>query len=283
MIFIAAATSQLGNLVIQSLLEKIPASQIIAGVRDTNKAQNLSAKGVTLRIADYNDPDGLERALLGVDKLLLISSGDIAASRQQQHANVIDAAKKAGVGLIAYTSILNADTSELLLAKDHQETEKYLKASGVPYVFLRDGWYIENYTGSIPVALQHGAIIGASGDGKISAAARKDYADAAAVVLTSDGHENKIYELAGDNAFTLNEYADELSKQVGKTIPYVNLPKDEYAAALVGAGLPEALVNILADSDIGASKGQLYSKSKDLGGLIGRPTTTLKDVIASSI
>ncbi|WP_240007420.1 SDR family oxidoreductase [Pseudaquidulcibacter saccharophilus] len=283
MIFIAAATSQLGNLVIQSLLEKIPASQIIAGVRDTNKAQNLSAKGVTLRIADYNDPDGLERALLGVDKLLLISSGDIAASRQQQHANVIDAAKKAGVGLIAYTSILNADTSELLLAKDHQETEKYLKASGVPYVFLRDGWYIENYTGSIPVALQHGAIIGASGDGKISAAARKDYAEAAAVVLTSDGHENKIYELAGDNAFTLNEYADELSKQVGKTIPYVNLPKDEYAAALVGAGLPEALVNILADSDIGASKGQLYSKSKDLGGLIGRPTTTLKDVIASSI
>ncbi len=283
MIFIAAATSQLGNLVIHSLLEKIPASQIIAGVRDTNKAQNLSAKGVTLRIADYNDPDGLERALLGVDKLLLISSGDIAASRQQQHANVIDAAKKAGVGLIAYTSILNADTSELLLAKDHQETEKYLKASGVPYVFLRDGWYIENYTGSIPVALQHGAIIGASGDGKVSAAARKDYAEAAAVVLTSDGHENKIYELAGDNAFTLNEYADELSKQVGKTIPYVNLPKDEYAAALVGAGLPEALVNILADSDIGASKGQLYSKSKDLGGLIGRPTTTLKDVIASSI
>ena len=283
MIFIAAATSQLGNLVIQSLLEKIPASQIIAGVRDTNKAQNLSDKGITLRIANYNDPDGLERALLGVDKLLLISSGDIAASRQQQHANVIDAAKKAGVGLIAYTSILNADTSELLLAKDHQETEKYLKASGVPYVFLRDGWYIENYTGSIPVALQHGAIIGASGDGKISAAARKDYAEAAAVVLTTDGHENKIYELAGDNAFTMNEYADELSKQIGKTIPYVNLPKDEYAAALVGAGLPEALANILADSDIGASKGQLYSKSKDLGDLIGRPTANLKDVIASSI
>ena len=283
MIFIAAATSQLGNLVIQSLLEKIPASQIIAGVRNVEKAQNLADKGITLRIADYNDPNGLESAFNGVDKLLLISSGDIAASRSQQHKNVIDAAKNAGVKLVAYTSIVNADTSEMLLAKDHQETERYLKASGVPYVFLRDGWYIENYTGSIPIALQHGAIIGASGVGKISAAARKDYADAAAVVLTTNGHENKIYELAGDNAFTMNEYADELSKKVGKTIPYVNLPKDEYAAALVGAGLPEALANILADSDIGASKGQLYSKSKDLSNLIGRPTTTLKDVIASSI
>ena len=283
MVFVAAATSQLGTLAINYLLEKIPASNIIAGVRSPEKAKHFSDKGIELRIADYNDPSTLEAAFKGVDKLLLVSSGDVGSDRFLQHKNAIDAAKSAGVGLIAYTSILNADTSELALADAHKKTEAYLKTAGVPYVFLRDGWYIENYTGSIPIALQHSSIIGASGDGKIAAAARKDYAEAAAVVLTTQGHENKIYELAGDEGFTLSEYAAELSKQVGKTIPYVNLSKEEYITALVGAGLPDGFAGILADSDVWASKGQLYSDSKDLSNLIGRPTTPLKDVIAASL
>lgn len=283
MIFVAAATSQLGTLVISYLLEKIPASQIIAGVRSLEKAKKFADKGIELRVADYNDPSTLAVAFKGVSKLLLVSSGDVGLDRFLQHKNAIDVAKAVGVGLIAYTSILNADTSNLVLADAHQKTEAYLKTSGVPYVLLRDGWYIENYTGSIPTALEHGVIIGASEEGKIAAAARKDYAEAAAVVLTTPGHENQIYELAGEEAFTLSEYAAELSKQVSKTIPYVNLSKEEYIAALVAAGVPEGLAGILADSDVGASNGQLYSDSRDLSNLIGRPTTPLKDVIAASI
>lgn len=274
MIVITGATGQLGRLVIQSLLNKLPASQIVAAVRNPARAADLAALGVQVRKADYTDPALLEAAFQGAEKVLLISSSEIG-QRAAQHRNVIDAAKKAGVSLVAYTSILHADRSPLGLAAEHAATEAYLRESGMPNVLLRNGWYTENYLASVPPALQHGAFIGSAGEGRISSAARVDYADAAAVALTASGQAGKVYELAGDDSYTLTEFAAELSRQSGKPVPYVNLPEADYKAALLGAGLPEPIANLLADSDVGASKGGLFDDQHQLSALIGRPTTSL--------
>ena len=274
MIVITGATGQLGRLVIQSLLGKVPAAQIVAAVRQPARAADLAALGVQVRQADYTQPATLDAAFKGATKVLLISSSEIG-QRDAQHRNVVDAAKRAGVSLLAYTSLLHADTSPLGLSADHNATEAYIKAAGLPYVFLRNGWYNENYLASIQPALQHGAFIGSAGEGRIASAARADYAEAAATVLTQDGQAGKTYELAGDAAYTLSEFAAELSRQSGKTVPYVNLPQAEYRQALLGAGLPEPLADLLADSDVGASKGGLYDGGKQLSRLIGRPTTPL--------
>lgn len=274
MIVITGATGQLGRLVIQSLLNKLPASQIVAAVRNPARAADLAALGVQVRKADYTDPALLEAAFQGAEKVLLISSSEIG-QRAAQHRNVIDAAKKAGVSLVAYTSILHADRSPLGLAAEHAATEAYLRESGMPNVLLRNGWYTENYLASVPPALQHGAFIGSAGEGRISSAARVDYADAAAVALTASGQAGKVYELAGDDSYTLTEFAAELSRQSGKPVPYVNLPEADYKAALLGAGLPEPIANLLADSDVGASKGGLFDEQRQLSALIGRPTTSL--------
>jgi NAD(P)H dehydrogenase (quinone) len=274
MIVITGATGQLGRLVIQSLLNKLPASQIVAAVRNPARAADLAALGVQVRKADYTDPALLEAAFQGAEKVLLISSSEIG-QRAAQHRNVIDAAKKAGVSLVAYTSILHADRSPLGLAAEHAATEAYLRESGLPHVLLRNGWYTENYLASVPPALQHGAFIGSAGEGRISSAARVDYADAAAVALTASGQAGKVYELAGDDSYTLTEFAAELSRQSGKPVPYVNLPEADYKAALLGAGLPEPIANLLADSDVGASKGGLFDEQRQLSALIGRPTTSL--------
>lgn len=274
MIVITGATGQLGRLVIQSLLAKLPATQIVAAVRNPARAADLAALGVQVRKADYTDPALLEAAFQGAEKVLLISSSEIG-QRAAQHRNVIDAAKKAGVSLVAYTSILHADRSPLGLAAEHAATEAYLRESGLPHVLLRNGWYTENYLASVPPALQHGAFIGSAGEGRISSAARVDYADAAAVALTASGQAGKVYELAGDDSYTLTEFAAELSRQSGKPVPYVNLPEADYKAALLGAGLPEPIANLLADSDVGASKGGLFDEQRQLSALIGRPTTSL--------
>lgn len=274
MIAITGATGQLGRLVIQFLLKKVPAGEIVAAVRQPSRAADLAALGVQVREADYTKPASLEAAFKGVDKVLLISSSEVG-QRLAQHKNVIDAAKRAGVSLLAYTSILHADSSPLALAEEHKATEAYLQASGVAHVLLRNGWYTENYLASVTPALQHGAFIGSAGEGRVASAARADYAEAAAVVLTTPAQAGKVYELAGDTAYTLTELAAELSRQSGKTVPYVNLPEAEYAKALEGAGLPGPFAAILADSDVGASKGGLYDESHQLGTLIGRPTTSL--------
>ena len=274
MIVITGATGQLGRLVIQSLLGKVPAAQIVAAVRQPARAADLAALGVQVRQADYTQPATLDAAFKGATKVLLISSSEIG-QRDAQHRNVVDAAKRAGVSLLAYTSLLHADTSPLGLSADHKATEAYIKAAGLPYVFLRNGWYNENYLASIQPALQHGAFIGSAGEGRIASAARADYAEAAATVLTQDGQAGKTYELAGDAAYTLSEFAAELSRQSGKTVPYVNLPQAKYRQALLGADLPEPLADLLADSDVGASKGGLYDGGKQLSRLIGRPTTPL--------
>jgi NAD(P)H dehydrogenase (quinone) len=282
MIAITGATGQLGRLVLQNLLKTVPAAQIVAAVRSPEKAADLAALGVQVRQADYAQPATLEAAFQGVDKLLLISSSEVG-QRAPQHAAVIAAAQKAGVKLIAYTSILRADTSPLGLAAEHKETEAMLRASGIPFVLLRNGWYTENYTASVPAALQYGAVMGSAKDGRIASAARADYAAAAAAVLTKDGQAGKVYELAGDTAYTLSELAAEIAKQSGKPVVYNDLPEAAYAAALVQVGLPEGFAALLADSDVGASKGGLFDDGHQLSQLIGRPTTPLAEVVKAAL
>ena len=283
MIVVTGASGQLGRLVIQSLLRRqVPAAQIVAAVRTPAKAADLAALGVQVREADYTRPDTLDAALAGADKVLLVSSNEVG-QRVPQHQNVIDAARRAGVKLLAYTSLLRADTSPLGLAAEHVPTEAALKASGLPHVVLRNGWYHENYLASVAPALQHGAFIGAAGEGRIASAARADYAEAAAVVLTQPDQAGRVYELAGDTAYTLAAFAAELGRQSGKTVPYVDLPEAEYAAALTSAGVPGWLATLLADADVGASRGALFDEGHQLSTLIGRPTTPLAELMAAAL
>ncbi|MCU6182266.1 SDR family oxidoreductase [Citrobacter cronae] len=278
MIAITGATGQLGQHVIESLLKTVPASQIVAIVRNPAKATALSQQGITVRQADYSDEAVFSTALQGIDKLLLISSSEVG-QRAPQHRNVINAAKAAHVKFIAYTSLLHADTSPLGLADEHVATEKMLAESGIAYALLRNGWYTENYLASAPAALEHGVFIGAAGEGKIASATRTDYAAAAARVISEEGHAGKTYELAGDAGWTLSQLAAELAKQSGKKVVYQNLSEADFAAALKGFGLPAGLAEMLADSDVGASKGGLFDDSHTLSKLIGRPTTSLADSV----
>ncbi|HCC0196109.1 TPA: SDR family oxidoreductase [Proteus mirabilis] len=278
MIAITGATGLLGQHVIENLLQTVPANQIVAFARDVKKGSSLSQKGVLVRQADYNDKASLITALQGVDKLLLISSSEVG-KRTIQHRNAIEAAKSADVQFIAYTSILHADRSPLSLHVEHVETEKMLADSGISYTLLRNGWYTENYLASVPAAIEHGVFLGAAGDGKIASATRADYALAAARVISEEGHIGKVYELAGDEAWTLEQLAKELTKQSGKQVIYNNLSQADFVAALKTAGLPDKLSNMLADSDIGASKGGLFDDSHTLSKLIGRRTTTLAESI----
>ena len=278
-IAITGATGQLGRLVVSKLKEKVAADTIVALVRTPQKATDL---GVEVREADYEKPETLGTALQGVDTLLLISGSEVG-KRARQHRNVIEAAKQAGVKWLVYTSLLHADKSTLSLAAEHLATEQALKEAGVPYTMLRNGWYTENYTGSIPGALAGGAFVGSAGEGKIAAAARADFAEAAVTVLTSEGHQGKTYELAGDEAYTLSDLAAEISRQTGKNIPYSNLPEAEYAGVLKSFGLLEGLAQAIAGWDVSASKGDLFDDSRQLSKLIGRPTTPLSDTVAETL
>jgi len=278
MIALTGATGQLGQFVVEALLKTVPAKEIVAIVRNPAKAEALSKQGLIVRQGDYNDQAALTQALAGVEKLLLISSSEVG-QRTAQHRNVIDAAKAAGVKFIAYTSLLHADTSPLGLHVEHVETEKLLAESGIPFALLRNGWYSENYLASAPAALAHGVFIGAAGEGKIASATRADYAAAAARVISEEGHAGKVYELAGDSAWTLSDLAALLSEASGKKVVYQNLSEADFAAALKGAGLPDELAEMLADSDIGASKGGLFDDSQTLSKLIGRPTTSIADSV----
>jgi NAD(P)H dehydrogenase (quinone) len=276
---ITGATGQLGTIVVARLKEKVSADKIIALVRSTGKAAHL---GVEAREANYDHPETLETALNGIETLLLISSSEIG-KRATQHQNVINAAKKSGVKRIVYTSLLHADKTSISLATEHIATEAALKESGIPFTILRNGWYTENYAGSIPGAIAGGALIGSAGDGKISAASRNDYAEAAVVVLTSEGHQGKVYELAGDKAFTLTDLAADISQQSGKNIPYKNLPEAEYATVLASFGIPEGFAQSIAGWDVGISKGDLFDASKQLSSLIGRSTTPVSKVVAEAV
>ncbi|EHR69894.1 putative nucleoside-diphosphate sugar epimerase [Burkholderiales bacterium JOSHI_001] len=283
MIVVTGATGQLGRLVIQSLIDRgVPATQIVAAVRSPAMAADLAALGVQVREADYNRPDTLALAFKGASKLLLISSSEIG-QRLPQHQAVITAAREAKVALLAYTSVLHADRSALGLAAEHRATEDALRASGLTHVLLRNGWYTENYLASVPPALQHGVFLGAAGEGRIASATRADYAQAAAAVLTQATAATRTYELAGDTAYTLADLVAELNRQTGKATKYQNLPQAEFEAALKGAGLPEGLAALLADSDAAAAKGALFDDGRQLSALIGRPTTPLSFALKAAL
>lgn len=281
MIAITGANGQLGRLVITSLLEKTDAANIIALVRNPDSAAELKPLGIEVRQADYSKPETLINAFEGVDKLLLISGSEVG-SRVQQHQAVIDAVKDIGLTLFAYTSILKADLSPMILAQEHKITEQAIKDAGLPAVILRNGWYSENYTQNIGGVLEVGMVAGAAEEGKLYTAARKDYADAAAMILTSEqSHVGKIYELAGDHGFTLEQYAAEISKQSGKYIQFQSMKGEDFSNLLVQLGLPEGFAGVLADAEIQAASGWLADDSKTLNQLIGRDTTPLVESIAA--
>lgn len=278
-IAVTGATGQLGRLVIEQLKSRVDPGQIIALARSPEKAADL---GVAVREADYARPETLRSALDGVDTLLLISSSEVG-QRAPQHRNIIEAAKAAAVKRIAYTSVLRADSSSLSLAEEHRITEAALAASGIPHTVLRNGWYSENYADSIKGAVAGGAFIGSARDGKVSSATRADFAEAAAVVVTTEGHDGKVYELAGDTAFTLSDLAAEISRQTGRDIPYRDLSEADYAAALSGFGLPGPLAAAIAGWDVSAADGALFSADRTLSALIGRPTTPLSTAVAQAL
>lgn len=276
---ITGATGQLGRLVVNKLKTKVASENIVALARSLTKAADL---GVATHEADYDKPDTLKTALKGIDILLLISASEVG-KRRVQHSHVIDAARQAGVKWIVYTSLLHADKSILDLAEEHFATEEALKKSGIPYTFLRNGWYTENYTGSIPGALAGGVFPGSAGNGRISSATRADYAEAAVTVLTTDGHQGKTYELAGDNAWTMQDLAAEISRHGGKTVVYQDLPQNKYAEMLKTFGLPEGLANSIAGWDVAASKDALFDDGRQLSKLIGRATTPMSVTVAEAV
>ncbi len=276
---ITGATGQLGRWAVEKLKQRLGGEQLIALVRTPEKAANL---GIEVRPFDYTKAEQLAEGLKGVDHLLLISGNEIG-QRAPQHRNIIEAAKKAEVKWIVYTSLLRADTTSLSLADEHVETENMLKDSGIPHTILRNGWYTENYTVSIPAALENGALVGSAGQGKISSATREDYAEAAAVVLSTQGHVGKVYELAGDESYTLDELAAELSRQVQREIPYKDLPEEQYAGILASAGIPEFYAKALASFDIDASNGALFDQGKELSKLISRETTSFSQAIKQAL
>ncbi len=278
-IAITGATGQLGRLVLAGLKTKLQTHRIIALARSADKAADL---GVPVREADYDRPETLQRSLAGVDTLLLISSSEIGR-RSAQHRNVIAAAKQSGVERIVYTSLLHADTSPLSLAAEHLDTERALKDSGIRHTILRNGWYTENYMGSVKAALAGGVYIGSAGEGKIASATRSDYADAAVHVLATEGHDGKTYELAGDEAYTLTDLAAEIARQSGSPVAYHNLPEADYAAALISVGLPAAFAQAIASWNVEASRGALLDDSGQLSKLIGRATTPLSAAVAEAL
>ena len=276
------ATGQLGTLIINTLLETIAAEQIVAAVRTSGKAASLAAKGVLVREADYDRPQTLAAAFKGVDQLIFISSNEVGR-RTPQHQAVIDAARQAEVGQIIYTSLLHADTSPLGLAPEHRETEAALSASGVPHVLLRNGWYTENHLAGLAAVLQHDTLLGCAKEGRIASASRADYAAAAVAVATGDGQAEKVYELAGDNAWSLPDLAAEIGRQTGRTINYMDMPEDNYAGILQGAGLPPPLARLFANCDAGAAGGALFDDSHTLRRLIGRPTTPIATTVRTAL
>lgn len=282
-IVITGATGQLGRLVVADLLtRRVPAGEVVALVRDAGKAADLAALGVEVRTADYDRPETLKSAFAAGDKVLLIS-GNTFGKRAAQHAAVVDAAAGAGVALLAYTGVLGGPDADFLIADEHKVTEAHILASGLPYVFLRNGWYTENYTGNLGSALEHGAVFGSAGQGRIASAARADYAAAAAVVLTGAGHENEAYELSGDTAWSLAEYAALVSEVAGRPVEYREVTAEAHLQLLVGAGLPEPYAAALVDADAAIRRGSLSGTNGQLARLIGRPTTALRTSVGAAL
>jgi NAD(P)H dehydrogenase (quinone) len=282
-IAVTGASGQLGQIVVELLRDRHPEIRVVALVRDPRKAAPLAGLGAEVREFDYDQPGTHGPALAGVDTLLLIS-GNAVGQRERQHRAVIEAAKAADVKLIGYTSVLRASATPLAIAAEHKLTEAILAGAGIPYVLLRHGWYIENYVFRVLAALESGTLVTCAGEGRISGATRRDFAEAAVAVLTSrEPQAGKVYELAGSTSFTFADLAAEAARQGGKPVASVNLPRDEFEASLVAIGIPEFVATLIGKSDFGASEGGLLEDGRALEALIGRPTTPMPDVIAAAL
>ncbi|AKL67365.1 SDR family oxidoreductase [Streptomyces goshikiensis] len=281
-IVVTGATGALGRLVVEELLGRVPADRLAVVVRNKEKAADLAERGIDVRIADYDDAESLAGAFRAGDRVLLISGSEVGR-RVPQHTAVIEAAKSAGVAQLAYTGILGGPEADFELAAEHKVTEQAILDSGLPYTFLRNGWYHENYTGNLGTVLEHGAVVGSAGAGRVASAARADYAAAAAVVLTGEGHLGRVYELSGDTAWSLAEYAAEVAAQAGRAVEYTEVPAEAHLSILTGAGLPEGFAALLVDVDAAISRGRLAATGGDLSRLIGRPTTPVSEAIAGAL
>lgn len=282
-IVVTAASGHLGRLTVHALLERgVDPASIVATARDTAKIEDLAALGVETRRADYDDAASLTTAFAGADRILFVSGSEVG-QRVPQHTRVVEAAVAASPDLVVYTSAPHASTASYVLAQEHRVTEELLAASGLPVAVLRNGWYLENYTGNAAPALESGSVIGSAGEGRIGAAARRDYAEAAAVVLTTEGHAGQVLELGGDEPFTMAQYAAALGEAAGREITYVDLAPEAYVDALAGAGVPRPFAEVLADTDVAISRGDLLDESGTLSRLIGRPTTLLADAVRAVV
>ena len=280
---VTGATGAFGTLAVRHLLKlKVPASSIVALVRDEAKAASLKADGVQVRKADYDDRGSLAAALKGVDRLLLVSSNAVG-KRFPQHQSVVEAAKAAGVKLVVYTSIAHADTSANPLAPDHKATEEFIRKSGIPFVFLRNNWYTENYTDDVKNAKNSGGIFGAYDAGKVASASRTDYAEAAARVLSGEGHAGKVYELSGTEAWDFPELAKITGELHGRDVTYNNQSADARKKALLGFGLPEGVADFVTALDRGVAAGTLAQASTDLTKILGRQPQSLKEGLKAAL
>ncbi|MEV7395570.1 SDR family oxidoreductase [Aeromicrobium sp. NPDC092404] len=277
-IAVTAATGHLGTLVVDALLARTTPDQVVAVVRDAAKAEPLAAKGVAVRLASYDDPDALKSALAGVDQVLLISGSEVG-KRVQQHRNVIDAAIVNGVERIVYTSAPQPETSTLPVVPEHLATEQYLAETGVEHVLLRNNWYHENYAQALEAARQTGSVLTSAAEGRVASAARADYAEAAAAVLTATGPVKPVYELSGDIAWSQDELASTLTDVLGSPVTVAQVTPEEQAAILVEAGLDEGTAGFVAAIDAATAKGDLALANGDLSALIGRPTTPLVETL----
>ena len=281
-IAVTAATGQLGRLVVEELLQRVPADQVVAVVRDAGKAQPIADKGVEVRVASYDDPAALRTALEGVDRVLLISGNEVG-QRVPQHTNVVEAARTAGVSFIGYTSAPKASDTDLILAPEHKATEEVVQASGIPYSIMRNNWYAENYVQTAQIAKETGEIISGTKGARIPMVPRADLAAGHAAVLTGDGHENTVYEFAGDEALTFDDLAKLFSDVLGREVKHREVEGEEHVAALVAAGLPPETAQFVAALDANIAGGALDVGSQDLSRILGRPTTPLRESLKGAL
>jgi len=282
-IVVTGATGHLGRLTVQALLARgVDPAIITATGRNSERLADVATLGVRTALADFDDVGSLKQAFEGADKVLLVSGTDLG-SRAAQHANVIDVARTAGVGFIAYTSAPHADTTALLLAVEHRATEELIEASGLPHAFLRNGWYVENYTDQLTTTLEHGVVLGSAGDGRVSVAPRSDYAEAAAAVLATDGHDGQVYELGGDESVTLSDIASAIAAAAGQPVTYQDVSAAAHLEVLLGAGLPAVVAEILVDADRAIAAGELEVTTGDLSRLIGHPTVPMATAVADAV
>jgi NAD(P)H dehydrogenase (quinone) len=284
-IVVTGATGRLGRLTVENLLKRgVAADSVAVAVRAPDRAADLAALGVRIREGDYDRPETLPAAFAGADVLVLVSANaPDNALRVAQHTAGVAAAREAGVGRIVYTSIPQADTNPILLARVHEATEALIRESGIPFTFLQNNWYFENYTANIPHALEHGGLVGTAGDALFAAAAIADYAEAAAVVASTDGHVGASYELTGDAAWTLADLAAEVAEQSGKPFTYTDVTPEQLAEFFTGVGLPASLIALLVDAEVQSRGGALATVTTELRDLIGRPTTTLAQAVAEAL